>query len=116
MKTHIVVVGGGFAGLEFINQLGNSSEYQITLVDVNNYNFFPPLIYQVSTGFMEPSAISYPYRKILRNKKSVRFRLGELTQVVPEDNKIVLKNGVVYYDILVMATGTESNFFGNENI
>ncbi|MCR8666452.1 NAD(P)/FAD-dependent oxidoreductase [Aestuariibaculum sp. M13] len=116
MKTHIVVVGGGFAGLEFINHLGNSDRYQITLVDINNYNFFPPLIYQVSTGFMEPSAISYPYRKILRKKKSVRFRLGELSHVVPEENKIVLKNGVVHYDILVMATGTESNFFGNKNI
>src|SRR5690606_627663 len=112
----IVVVGGGFAGLEFIKQLGNSTKYQIILVDVNNYNFFPPLIYQVSTGFMEPSAISYPFRKILRNKKSVGFRLGELKSVVPSENKIVLSNGELNYDILVMATGTETNFFGNKNI
>ncbi|HLT53504.1 MAG TPA: NAD(P)/FAD-dependent oxidoreductase, partial [Flavobacteriaceae bacterium] len=116
MKKTIVVVGGGFAGLEFIKQLGNSTKYQIILVDVNNYNFFPPLIYQVSTGFMEPSAISYPFRKILRNKKSVGFRLGELKSVVPSENKIVLSNGELNYDILVMATGTETNFFGNKNI
>lgn len=112
----IVVVGGGFAGLELVKQLGNSDAYHITLVDSNNYNFFPPLIYQVSTGFMEPSAISYPFRKILRKLKNVRFRLGSLEKVVPEENKILLSNGELEYDILVMATGTESNFFGNKNI
>ncbi|MFV0564637.1 MAG: NAD(P)/FAD-dependent oxidoreductase [Flavobacteriaceae bacterium] len=116
MKKHIVIIGGGFAGLEFVNQIGNNPDYKITLVDVNNYNFFPPLIYQVSSGFMEPSAISYPFRKILRNKKSVRFRLGELKQVVPSQNKVILSNGELQYDILIMATGTESNFFGNKNI
>ncbi|CAM1373532.1 FAD-dependent pyridine nucleotide-disulphide oxidoreductase [Tenacibaculum xiamenense] len=112
----LVVVGGGFAGLELVKRLGNSKEYQIILVDSNNYNFFPPLIYQVSTGFMEPSAISYPFRKILRNLKNARFRLGSLERVVPEENKIILSNGEFSYDILVMATGTESNFFGNKNI
>ena len=116
MKKTIVVVGGGFAGLEFIKRIGNSNSYNITLVDVNNYNFFPPLIYQVSTGFMEPSAISYPFRKILRDKRSVRFRLGALQRVVPSENKVILSNGELSYDILVMATGTESNFFGNKNI
>lgn len=115
-KQKVVVVGGGFAGLELIKGLGNSNKYEVILVDVNNYNFFPPLIYQVSTGFMEPSAISYPFRRILRDKKSVRFRLGSLERVVPSENKIILSNGELYYDILVMATGAESNFFGNENI
>ncbi len=112
----VVVVGGGFAGLELVKRLGNSKEYQIVLVDCNNYNFFPPLIYQVSTGFMEPSAISYPFRKILRKLKNVRFRLGSLEKVVPEENKIMLSNGELKYDTLVLATGTETNFFGNENI
>ncbi|MBL4668507.1 MAG: NAD(P)/FAD-dependent oxidoreductase [Flavobacteriales bacterium] len=112
----LVVIGGGFAGLELVKRLGNSMDYQIVLVDSNNYNFFPPLIYQVSTGFMEPSAISYPFRKILRKLKNVRFRLGSLEKVVPEENKIILSNGELKYDILVMATGTETNFFGNKNI
>ena len=111
-----IVVGGGFAGLEFVKTLSNSSDYEIVLVDCNNYNFFPPLIYQVSTGFMEPSAISYPYRKILQKMKNVRFRLGALIKVVPEENKIILSNGEIDYDILVMATGTETNYFGNQNI
>ena len=112
----IVVIGGGFAGLEFIKHLGNNPKFEITLVDTNNYNFFPPLIYQVSTGFMEPSAISYPFRKILRNLHNVRFRLGSLQRVVPTEKKVVLDNGDLHYDFLVMATGTESNFFGNSNI
>ncbi|UBZ13400.1 NAD(P)/FAD-dependent oxidoreductase [Flagellimonas marinaquae] len=115
-KQKVVVVGGGFAGLELIRKLGNSKIYDVVLVDVNNYNFFPPLIYQVSTGFMEPSAISYPFRRILRDKKSVRFRLGSLEKVVPSENKIILSNGELHYDILVMSTGAESNFFGNKNI
>lgn len=112
----LVVVGGGFAGLELVKRLGNSTDYQIVLVDRNNYNFFPPLIYQVSTGFMEPSAISYPFRKILRKLKNARFRLGSLEKIVPEENKIILSNGELKYDVLVMATGTETNFFGNKNI
>ena len=65
---------------------------------------------------MEPSAISYPYRKILRGKKNVRFRLGVLQKVVAETNKIILDNGELAYDTLIMATGTETNFFGNKNI
>lgn len=116
MKKTIVIVGGGFAGLELIKQLGKSTTYNTILVDANNYNFFPPLIYQVSTGLMEPSAISYPFRKILRHSKNARFRLGNLEKVVPNENKIILSNGELKYDLLVMATGTESNYFGNKNI
>lgn len=115
-KSTIVIVGGGFAGLELINKLDSSDTFDIVLVDTNNYNFFPPLIYQVSAGFMEPSAISYPFRKILRNKKNVRFWLGTLEKVMPTEKKIILSNGTLNYDILVMATGVETNYFGNKNI
>jgi len=116
LRKKIIVIGGGFAGLELIKRLGNSKKHDIILVDSNNYNFFPPLIYQVSSGFMEPSAISYPFRKILRNLKNVRFRLGSLEQLVPDENKIILNNGELKYDVLIMATGTETNYFGNKNI
>ncbi|MDG3581006.1 NAD(P)/FAD-dependent oxidoreductase [Galbibacter pacificus] len=115
-KKRIVVIGGGFAGLELIKKLKHSPAYEVILVDLNNYNFFPPLLYQVASGFMEPSAISYPFRKILRGKENVRFRLGALQQVIPEENRVELSNGSLTYDILVMATGTETNFFGNENV
>ncbi len=111
----VVVVGGGFAGLEIIKQLHKHKQFDVTLVDMNNYNFFPPLLYQVAAGFMEPSAISYPFRKIIRGKR-IHFRLGKLESVFPNENKIILSNGELEYDILVLATGTEPNFFGNENV
>ena len=115
-KKHLVIIGGGFAGLELINQLKSAPDLDITLVDLNNYNFFPPLLYQVASGFMEPSAISYPLRKILRKAKNTRFRLAGLEKVIPQENKVILTNGALHYDILVMATGAETNFFGNANI
>ncbi|MBL7474088.1 NAD(P)/FAD-dependent oxidoreductase [Robertkochia sediminum] len=115
-KKQVVIIGGGFAGLELINELQSTDEFQITLVDLNNYNFFPPLLYQVAAGFMEPSAISYPFRKILRKKRNVRFRLSALQEVIPQENKVILSNGELHYDILVMATGAETNYFGNENV
>jgi NADH dehydrogenase len=65
MKKHIVIVGGGFAGINLIKSLVNDKRFRITLVDKNNYHFFPPLIYQVATSFIEASNISYPFRKLL---------------------------------------------------
>lgn len=115
-KKHVVIVGGGFAGLQLMKGLDRSDKYNITLVDINNYNFFPPLLYQLAAGFMEPSSISYPFRRLLRQHKNARFRMGVLKEVVPAENKVILSNGELGYDILVMATGAESNFFGNKNV
>jgi NADH dehydrogenase len=116
MQRHIVIIGGGFAGINLAKRLANDSNFKVTLVDKNNYNFFPPLIYQVATGFLEPSAISYPFRKLFAGKTNLYFRLGALKQVAPELNKVILNNGELHYDALVFATGAETNFFGNENI
>ncbi|MCE7064219.1 NAD(P)/FAD-dependent oxidoreductase [Dyadobacter sp. CY326] len=112
----IVIVGGGFAGVNLAIDLAKNSKFEITLVDKNNYNFFPPLIYQVATAFLEPSSISYPFRKLFRNKQNFTFRLGELKSVVTNENKIILSNGELEYDFLVFATGAETNFFGMENV
>ncbi|MFC5272275.1 NAD(P)/FAD-dependent oxidoreductase [Adhaeribacter terreus] len=112
----IVIIGGGFAGVNLANNLSGNADFKVTLVDKNNYNFFPPLLYQVATGFLEVSNISYPFRKLLQGKENVNFRLGELLKLVPGENKIVLNNGELSYDYLVMATGTETNYFGIENI
>lgn len=116
MKKKIVIIGGGFAGVNLAKNLSGQSDFQVTLVDKNNYNFFPPLLYQVATGFLEVSNISYPFRKLLQGKPNLNFRLGELMQVVPEENKVVLSNGELPYDYLIIATGTETNYFGIENI
>ena len=115
MKHKIVIIGGGFAGLNLATNV-KSDKFQITLVDKNNYIFFPPLLYQVATGFLEPSSISYPYRKMLRNDRNINFKLGEVLKVIPEQKKIILTTGELEYDYLVFATGTETNFFGMENV
>lgn len=116
MKKHIVIIGGGFAGLNIAKTLSNVENFEITLVDKVNYNFFPPLLYQVATGFLESSSISYPFRKMFSNSKNIRFWLGELININASENKITLSNGELNYDYLIIATGTTTNYFGMENV
>jgi NADH dehydrogenase len=116
MKKEIVVIGGGFAGINLVRGLADKANCAVTLVDRNNYNFFPPLLYQVATGFLNISNICYPFRKLFHDKKNISFRLGDLQKVIPEENKVVLSTGELSYDYLVLAAGTETNYFGMENI
>lgn len=115
-KKHIVVIGGGFAGLNFVKQLYRNGFFDITVVDRNNYNYFTPLLYQVATSFLEPSSISYPFRRLFRNK-NVAFRMATVLDVDTASRKLHLGDGSeLTYDILVFAAGSRTNFFGNENI
>jgi NADH dehydrogenase len=116
MKKNVIIVGGGFAGVELAKRLSGNQYFRVTVVDRNNYHFFPPLLYQVSTGFIEPSNISYPFRKMFQGRQNTRFYMGELVNVVPETNTIETNNGNLIYDYLVLGMGTESNFFGNDNV
>ncbi len=112
----VVIVGGGFAGLNLAKKLAYRKDIQITLVDKNNYNFFPPLLYQVSTSFIEASNISYPFRRMFQSRPNFRFYLGALTHINTEANIIETDTGDVEYDYLVLAMGTETNYFGMENV
>ncbi|MDQ2753257.1 MAG: NAD(P)/FAD-dependent oxidoreductase [Bacteroidota bacterium] len=112
----VVIVGGGFAGINLIKRLSKDKRFVITLVDKNNYHFFPPLLYQVSTAFIEPSNISYPFRRMFQNKKNLRFFMGGFVKVYPEQNKIETDNGTLTYDYLVLAMGAETNFFGMDEV
>jgi NADH dehydrogenase len=116
MAKKIVIIGGGFAGINLAKELSNNPDYEVTLIDKNNYNFFPPLIYQVATAYLEPSSISFPFRKYFRGRKNLHFRLGELQTVNMAENKAILNNGELDYDYLVFATGAETNYFGMENV
>src|SRR5262245_30798791 len=111
----IVIIGGGFAGINLANGLAGKKDFRVTVVDRNNYNFFPPLLYQIATGYLEPSNISYPFRKLWRGKENIRFHMAEFQRVIPEANKVLLSTGEMSYDYLVLATGTKTNFFGIEN-
>ena len=112
----IVIIGGGFGGLNLVKELSKNKSMEITLVDKNNYHFFAPLIYQVSTSFIEPSTITYPFRRMFQEKKNLRFHLGSLQKINSDERTIDTDTGTLSYDYLVLAMGTESNFFGLKNI
>jgi NADH dehydrogenase len=112
----VVIVGGGFGGVNLIKKLSKDNRFQITLVDKNNYHFFPPLLYQVATAFIEPSNISYPFRRMFQEKTNLRFHMGTLLKVNPGENTIETDTGDLEYDYLVLALGTETNYFGMERV
>lgn len=112
----IVIVGGGFAGINFAKQLAGKQDIEIILIDRNNYHFFPPLLYQVATSFIEPSNISYPFRKMFQEKGNIYFHYGSLVQINSAAKNIETTSGKFDYDFLVLAMGTETNFFGMANV
>lgn len=111
----VVIVGGGFAGISLAKNL-LKEKLQVILLDRHNYHTFQPLLYQVSTSGLEPDSIAYPLRKITRHSKDGYFRLTEVKQILPEENILKTSIGDLSYDYLVLATGSRTNFFGNESI
>ena len=111
----IIVIGGGFAGISFIKKL-KREKVQIVLFDRHNYHTFQPLLYQVSTGGLEPDSIAYPLRKIFRKHTDFHFRMAEVEHIDTKENIISTSIGSLSFDYLVIATGTRTNYFGNENI
>ena len=111
----IVIVGGGFAGISIAKGLKNK-EVQVVLLDKHNYHNFQPLLYQVSTGGLEPDSIAYPIRKVLKGYSNFFFRLANVEEIRTEENTIVTNIGTLGYDYLVIATGSETNYYGNREI
>ncbi len=114
-KKRIVIIGGGFAGLTLARKLARSN-YQIVLVDKNNFHQFQPLFYQVAMAGLEPSSIAFPFRKIFQRHKNVFIRVSEVTEVDTAQKRVITAHGYLNYDYLVVAMGADTNFFGNENI
>ncbi|AXG70494.1 NADH dehydrogenase [Kordia sp. SMS9] len=111
----VVIIGGGFAGISLAKQLGKQ-EMQAVLIDKHNYHTFQPLLYQVSTGGLEPDSIAYPIRKIIKDYPNFYFRMGNVEAIDTENNCITTDIGDLSYDHLVIATGSTTNFFGNSDI
>jgi NADH dehydrogenase len=112
----LVIIGGGFAGLQLAKKLRNSG-VKVILVDKQNHHQFQPLFYQVASGRLEPSSISFPFRKIFQQSKNVDFRMADIVKILPEQNKLLTAyDRTVAYDHLVIATGCKTNFFGNKEI
>ena len=114
-KKRIVIVGGGLGGLELAFKLVDD-DYQVVLVDKNNYHQFPPLIYQVASGGLEPSSISFPFRRIFQGRKDFFFRMAKVESVDTAKKTINTTVGEIEYDYLVLAFGAKTNFFGNKDI
>ena len=114
-KKRIVIIGGGLGGLELAFKLVDD-DYQVVLIDKNNYHQFPPLIYQVASGGLEPSSISFPFRRLFQGKKDFFFRMAKVESVNTDKKIINTTVGEIDYDYLVMAFGAKTNFFGNKDI
>lgn len=114
-KATVVIIGGGFGGIQLAKTLKNK-DLQVIIVDKNNYHTFQPLLYQVATSVLEAESIAYPIRKIFTRAKNIFFRLGEVTGIDREEKKVILGNDELHYDHLVIATGARTNFFGNEGL
>lgn len=117
-RKRIVIIGAGFAGIRVAQRLAKEA-VDIVLIDRNNYHTFTPLLYQVATCALDPSAVSYPVREIFEGQKNVRFLLGTVTEINHEEQLVMVQaegNGSreIAYDFLFVAAGSETNYFGNE--
>jgi NADH dehydrogenase len=111
----VVIVGGGFGGLEVANEL-KDKPVDVLMLDKHNYHTFQPLLYQVATGSLEAESIAFSLRKNFSDQKNFRFKIAEVNKVNPDKNTIDTTIGEISYDYLVIATGSTTNFFGNKDV
>lgn len=114
-REKIVIIGGGFAGLHLAKKLNNKNK-KVFVLDKVNHHMFQPLFYQVACGRIEPSNISFPFRKIFQRSRNIQYRMIEVERILPEQNKVITCDAEITYDKLVIATGCRTNFFGNEKM
>ena len=114
-REKIVIIGGGFAGLQLAKSLNNKRK-KVIVIDRVNHHMFQPLFYQVACGRIEPSNISFPFRKIFQRSRNIQYRMTDVQKILPEQNKIITEDAEFTYDKLVIATGCKTNFFGNRKM
>lgn len=114
-QKRIVIIGGGFGGLQLAQKIAKL-DYEVVMIDRNNFHQFQPLFYQVATSGLEPSSIIFPFRKIFQKKPKFHFRLAEVERIDTKEKTIHTSIGFLTYDYVVIATGAGNNFFGNEHI
>ncbi len=114
-QKRVVILGAGFAGLNLAKNL-RKTNYQVVLIDRNNFHQFQPLFYQVAMAGLEPSAIAFPIRKVFHSYSNVYVRQSEILRVNADEKVVNTRNGTIEYDYLAVCIGAETNFYGNENI
>lgn len=114
-KPRVVIVGGGFGGIQLAKSLKNK-DFQVVMLDRHNYHTFQPLLYQVATAGLEPDSIAGPLRQIFEKQKNFFFRMAKVTELSPSTKEVVTPAGKIRYDYLVIATGSTTNYFGNDAV
>jgi NADH:ubiquinone reductase (H+-translocating) len=114
-RPRVVIIGGGFGGINLAKKLKNEP-VDVLLLDKHNYHTFQPLLYQVAMGSIEADSIGFPIRRIFTNQKNFAFNLAEVKTINPEKNTVTTDIGEIAYDYLVIATGADTNYFGNKEL
>ncbi|MEP6926170.1 MAG: FAD-dependent oxidoreductase [Ginsengibacter sp.] len=112
----IIIIGGGFGGLRLARKLSNKKGFDVTLIDRFNFHQFQPLFYQVATAGLDASNISFPLRKAFQKEKNIHFRMTEVKSIDTSLQKVIADKETFEYDVLVLATGADTNFFGNTEL
>src|SRR5882757_4613080 len=112
----LIILGGGFGGLRLARKLRNRPGFDVTLIDRFNFHQFQPLFYQVATAGLDASNISFPLRKAFHKEKNIHFRMAEVKAIDHTGNTVIADEDTFSYDVLVLATGADTNFFGNAEL
>ena len=112
---HIVIIGGGFAGLNLAKEL-DKNKFRVTILDKNNFHSFPPLFYQIASSGLEPSSISFPFRSEMRRLKNTNYHFGEVLEIDSKNSTVRTQFETIKYDQLVVASGTTNNFFNQPEL
>ena len=112
---HIVIIGGGFAGLNLAKEL-DKNKFRVTILDKNNFHSFPPLFYQIAPSGLEPSSISFPFRREMRRLKNTNYHFGEVLEIDSKNSTVRTQFETIKYDQLVIASGTTNNFFNQPEL
>ncbi|MCZ6782518.1 MAG: FAD-dependent oxidoreductase, partial [Proteobacteria bacterium] len=110
----VVIVGGGFAGLNAARVLGRSSDLKVTLVDRRNHHLFQPLLYQVAMAGLSPAEIAAPIRSLLSRQRNTSVRQEEVRAIDPNGRRVLTTSGPIEFDYLILASGARDAYFGND--
>ncbi|SMF37058.1 NAD(P)/FAD-dependent oxidoreductase [Pseudobacteriovorax antillogorgiicola] len=112
-RKHVVIIGGGFGGVNAAKILGRGKEYRVTIIDRRNHHLFQPLLYQVAMAALSPAEIAYPIRSLVRRYPHIDVLLDEVVDLKPDQKEVVTKTRSISYDYLIMACGSNHSYFGN---
>jgi NADH dehydrogenase len=112
-RHQVVIVGGGFGGLKAAKAL-NRKPVQVTLIDKRNFHLFQPLLYQVATGGLSPGDIAYPLRAAVSGAANIEVLAAEVVDILPDERRVILSDGELSYDSLIVATGATHHYFGQD--